>query len=331
MNTDWIDFLKSNHAVMTENSAITLPHYPQNEADFVTAVANLATITVSGQDAALFLQGQLTCNIDELTESNSFFSAFCNAKGRTISTLLVLKNAASFLIILPNELVETVITKLRMYILRADVQLSDTSDELCLIGLNTKQPKLLATNLPTSNFSVVNGSKIIIKFPSQVNRYLLISPYSQASALWAQLTQESQVFVAHSATWAYQDISAGIAWLTLETSETYIPQMLNIDKLGGISFNKGCYIGQEIVARTHYLGQAKRALFLAETNNTIIVDKHSYITAENQQQAKGKIISMQANDINCRMLIVMTSSDIELKNLRLNNSNQTGISIINFQ
>lgn len=330
MNTNWIDFLKSNHAITTENSAITLLHYPQDEANFVTAVANLATITVSGQDAAVFLQGQLTCNIDELTESNSFFSAFCNAKGQVISTLLVLKNAASFLIILPSELVKTVITKLRMYILRADVQLSDTSDELCLIGLNTKQPKLLAS-LPDSNFSVVNGSEIIVKFPSQTNRYLLISPYSQASTLWIQLTQERQVSIAHATTWAYQDISAGIAWLTLETSETYIPQMLNIDKLGGISFNKGCYTGQEIVARTHYLGQAKRALFLAEANNTTIVDKHRYITAENQQQVKGKIISTQVNDINCRMLVVMARSDIGLKNLRFNNSNQTGISIINFQ
>ena len=134
-----------------------------------------------------------------------------------------------------------------------------------------------------------------------------------------------------SNTWEYQDISAGIPWLTEDSSEEYIPQMLNIDKLGGISFNKGCYTGQEIIARTHYLGKAKRELFLAECNSIALQDNEPLIITNENGQAIGKVLSIQPGTQNYKMLIVIAVTEAKSENLMVNNSNQARINIIDFQ
>lgn len=331
MNADWINFLKSNNATFTENLEINFPKDPQVNGNSISAIAHLAVIKITGKDAAKFLQGQLTCNINELTEANSFFAAYCNAKGRTISTLLILKNEADFLLILPNELMEKVIKKLQMYILRSEVQLNNITDEFCMIGVTTNNHDLLPSP-PVTNFAVTNDSEIIIKFPSNNHRYLIISSASRSKSLWTQLLQNDDVSSINSNSWFYQDVSAGIPWLTETTSEEFIPQMLNIDKLGGISFNKGCYTGQEIIARTHYLGKAKRELFLAESefNDTTILNDDNLIITDEKGQSIGKVLSLQTNGLNTRILIVMPT-DAEIKNLILSNSNQAKISFIDFQ
>lgn len=330
MNIDWINFLKSNKATFTSASDIIFPENQQVKDTSIAAIANLAIIKVSGKDAGTFLQGQLTCNIKEITDSNSFFSAFCNAKGRTISTLLILKQADDFLIILPNSLVEKVIQKLRMYVLRSDVQLINASDELCLIGITTENHEI-SSIYPTTNFSVTNKSNIIIKFPANKNRYLFICSVANAKHVWTEFIQNNNASISNSQTWDYQDVSTGIPWLTEETSEEFIPQMLNIDKLGGISFNKGCYTGQEIVARTHYLGKAKRALFVAECDKNNFLNDDVLTVIDENNKSIGKVLSIQSNDIKCRFLIVLPTSEANSENLLINNLNPANISIIDFQ
>ncbi|MCF6251559.1 MAG: folate-binding protein [Methylococcaceae bacterium] len=329
MNIDWIDFLKSNNATFTDNSEILFSEDNPINSNSITAIAHLSIISISGKDASQFLQGQLSCNINKLTDSTSFFTAFSNAKGRTISSLLVLKQAENYILILPEELIEKVINKLRMYILRSEVKIKNITDELAIIGVTTNQDLLPIQ--PETNFSINNSSEITIKFPSKDNRFLIVSPVSQAKALWTQLTQNNNLTICNSTSWRYQDISAGIPWLTEATSEQYIPQMLNIDKLGGISFNKGCFTGQEIIARTHYLGKAKRALFLAECNSTALLDNDIQIIKDNNEQSTGKVLSLQSNGQTIRLLIVMPTADSELKNLIFNNSNQDKINLIDFQ
>jgi folate-binding protein YgfZ len=330
MNIDWIDFLKSNNATFIKNSVINFSESQPLTDNSITAIAHLAIIKVLGKDATQFLQGQLTCNVDELSESKSFFTAFCNAKGRTISTLLIIKTADAFLLILPKALAEKVIAKLQMYILRSDVQLHDSTNELCLIGISSTHSDLLPSS-PNTDFDVTNSKEIIVKFPSKNFRYLIISSMPQISILWNQLRQNHNLSINNSDSWIYQDISAGIPWLSEATSEQYIPQMLNIDKLGGISFTKGCYTGQEIIARTHYLGKAKRELFLAECNITAMLNVDTQIFSAESEQSIGKVLSIQANEQKYRLLIVISTTAAELKNLVLNNSNQEKIYIIDFQ
>jgi folate-binding protein YgfZ len=330
MNTNWIDFLKTYNATFTDNSEI---HYPQNQQDSsgtITAIADLAVIKVTGKDAVQFLQGQLTCNVNDITQSNSFFAAFCNAKGRTISTLLILKNADDFLLVLPNELAGKIISKLQMYILRSDVQLINVTDELCLMGI-TGNISDLFTHLPETNFAVTNNSEIFIKLPSNETRFLHISSVAIAKSLWTQLIQNDNFSMSNSGIWRYHDILAGIPWLTEDSSEEYIPQMLNIDKLGGISFDKGCYTGQEIIARTHYLGKTKRELFLAECEHITLQNSAPLIITNGNEQAIGKVLSIQSNNQSCKMLIIIPTSEANSENLMVNNSNQARIIIIDFQ
>lgn len=326
MNIDWINFLKS-HTVATTSEL--MPQLQNNNTDSISAPTHLAIIKITGADASQFLQGQLTCNINELSQSNGYFTAFCNAKGRVISTLLIIKVKETYLIVLPKELAAKVCNKLGLYILRSDVQLIDISDQFCVIGLITNNPELIP-NLPTTDFAVSNQSTIIIKIPGAPNRYLMINSVLEAQSNWTLLVNKACAF-SHEDIWKYHDISSGMAWLTNDSSEQYIPQMLNIDKLGGISFNKGCYTGQEIVARTHYLGKTKRELFLAEYNFTAMLDDNIQIISNRNDQSIGKVLNSQSDGKKTRLLIVIPTSDAELSDLKLDNVDQTKISIIEYQ
>ncbi|MCK5728313.1 MAG: folate-binding protein YgfZ [Methylococcales bacterium] len=244
MNPIWQDFLHSNRA--------TFANKPTTLTPALYAITKLGILSVTGADSTLFLQGQLSCDIKNLTTENSFFSAFCNAKGQVISTLLIVKQADGFLIVLPHSLLSKVQKKLQMYIMRSKVQLKEVSSELCLVGLSEEH----ATD---DNFSRQGD---LIKIPQ--SRYLMINS-AEAIINFCTKKLNEGLFFQKSDGWDYLDVSAGLAWLTPDSSEHYIPQMLNVEKWGGISFDKGCYTGQEVIARTHYLGKTKRELVVTDS------------------------------------------------------------------
>jgi folate-binding protein YgfZ len=222
--------------------------------------------------------------------------------------------------ILPAELLAPVKKRLQMYVLRSDVSLTDSSDQYCLIGLSHPAPQA------GSLFSTSQQGIISVNFSAAQSRYLVIAETDKAIALWSEQVDHQGFWPESSDYWRYLDILAGIPWLTTATSEEFIPQMLNLDQLGGISFDKGCYTGQEIVARTHYLGKAKRALFLAECDtpstpppNSIIIDDSAdaelaigkVLQAERCHTAHGHQAAL------CKMLIVLQISDNTTYNLKL--------------
>lgn len=299
--------------------------YAQNSlSTLFYRLTHLTVIEVSGEDASRFLQGQLTCNINELTESKATIAAYCNAKGRVISTLIVTKTQNGFLLIIPESLAETVRKKLQIYVLRAKVKLCLSTD-LKLYGVSGTE--ILATiTLPQDSFECSQNQNLVcIKMPSVEPRFLFV--VNTASSEDALLFRD----VNDAAEWRYQDISSGFPWFDDSQTEHYIPQMLNIDQLGGISFNKGCYTGQEIVARTHYLGKSKRQLNLAECNVSLPPDADlAILDAENQTKC-GDVVTIQTLGQNSRMLIVLQTVDDSPKNLILNNQDHTPINLIAFQ
>jgi hypothetical protein len=311
MNLTWQNFITSHPiSTMPDNNAL----YP---------VSYLSILKVSGNDAAQFLQGQLTCNVKELAENNSFFAGFCNAKGRVITTLLILKQADVFLLILPSVLLDKVKNKLQMYVLRSKVQLENVSDDYGLTGM-TCTPEIAGTLvLPEIIFARHNA---YLKLSP--THYLLINEVSESIKRWAELVNQG-FQVRNSNLGEYLDLNTGLAWLDTANSEEYIPQMLNLDKLGGISFTKGCYTGQEVVARTHYLGQVKRELFLAECAADVVFTAETKVLDETVQEV-GQILSFQQSDEVCKILVVMQTSAAEATQLRLNNAKQDKISIISF-
>ncbi len=331
MNQNWKNFLLSQHATFESDTDITFPAIVDDNDETIYPVAHLAVLTVSGKDAAKLLQGQVTCDVNELTDTKSCLGALCNPKGRAITTFLLIKTGDVFLVILPEELLETVKKRLQMYILRSAVTITDSSDQLCLIGLSTK--KMQAESL----FNTSQQDNITVNFSTTQNRYLVIADTDKAIALWSDRVDNLKFKPKNSDQWRYLDILSGIPWLTTETSEEFIPQMLNLDQLGGISYNKGCYTGQEIVARTHYLGKTKRALFLAECESTTLPAPNSAIidNSTDTEHSIGKVLLAQHAQITAKiaatavkMLIVLQVSDSDIYNLSLNDSHQTKITLL---
>jgi len=331
MNQNWKNFLLSQKATFESDTRITFPPNSAYNDKTLYPVAHLAVLTISGKDAAKLLQGQITCNVNDVTETRSSLGALCNPKGRAISTFLLVKTGDVFLMVLPEELLELVKKRLQMYVLRSDVTLTDSSGQHSLIGLY--HPEMQAEPL----FATTQEEIITVNLSVTQSRCLVIAEADKAIALWSDRVSSLRFQPENSDQWRYLDIISGIPWLTTETSEEFIPQMLNLDLLGGISFNKGCYTGQEIVARTHYLGKAKRALFLAECDTPITPEPNSTIIDDStgKAQAIGKVLLAQqprqthGNEGRlCKMLIVLQVSDSDTYSLKLQDNNQNKITLL---
>jgi len=331
MNQNWKNFLLSQNATFKSDTHITFPAMSDYNVKTIYPIAHLTVLTIGGKDAAKLLQGQITCNVNDVTGIKSSLGALCNPKGRAITTFLLIKTGDAFLMVLPEELLESVKKRLRMYILRSDVTLTDSSDQLCLIGLcypATETEPLFATT---------QNDLISVNLSATQNRQLVIAETDKAIALWSDRLGNQGFQPENSDQWRYLDILAGMPWLTTETSEEFIPQMLNLDILGGISFNKGCYTGQEIVARTHYLGKTKRAMFLAECDtpstplpNSIIIDDGT-----GTEHAVGKVLLAQRShaeheneESSCKLLIVLQVSDSDTYSLKLKDYNHNKITLL---
>ncbi len=323
MNQSWDHFLQSQNTQLSCDEEFSIQSSGTKHK--IYPLTHLAVLTLAGNDTAKLLQGQITCNINDISGNKSSLGALCNPKGRVITTFLLVKTPNTFLMVLPRELLDTAKTVLRKYILRADVKIIDESDNLCLVGL--AQP---ASKHSSTLFDTHQEDNIVISWSQSPPRSLIIAEPEQAISLWTNQVNQLGYLPASSIHWQYMDIISGVPWLSTKTSEEFIPQMLNLDKLGGISFTKGCYTGQEIIARTHYLGQAKREMFLAEANmysapepNTSILDY-----SQETKQTVGKVIQAVSQQGLCKMLVVLQVLDSNHNLLKLDNQNQDSITLL---
>ncbi len=327
MQQDWQNFLITQGAVFdTAMQAEFTPEPVSGRAVF--ALPQLAILAVRGTDAADFLQGQATCDIREVSATQGRFGAFCTPKGRVVCVFFIFKQETGYWLVLPRELLEKVQKRLAIYILRADVQLDDRSDALCLIGLQTGP--LSDLSLPGKTAAItVHDEVSILRMPNQPSRYIAIAPAGQAILFWKKMTQKYGFSATRTRDWQLLDLLAGIPWLDLQSSEQYIPQMLNLDRLNGISFNKGCYTGQEIIARTHYKGKSKRQMYLAKSDNQQPLHAGLNIITqdENQTSHAGQILSVWQDKPPARMLVILQQGYAKSENLRLDNSSQDKITL----
>lgn len=304
MHPDWTNYLQ------TLNFA---PHTPCDKQAILAPLTHLAVLSVTGKDATNFLQGQTTCDIKSLVDSEPRLGAYCNAKGRTISTFIITKQQDSFLLILPSDLLDTVRKKLQMYILRADVQLTDQSAQLCIVGLYNIELK---------------SQSNLYKYPQLDNGFMFISSPELTRTFCTELIQQQEITLLNENAWLGLDIQAGIPWLNKETTESFVPQMLNLDKLDAISFDKGCYTGQEIVARTHYLGKNKRAMYQASCVTEVSIAPGCEISDTTDTESQlGTVILAAKQHSTTQLLVVLKDQASDAKNLQLNNQNHDKITL----
>ena len=258
-------------------------------------LSHLGLLEISGADALSFLQGQVTNDVKLLTGTNAHYSAYCNPKGRMLALFLAFSHHNNQLgnhlhLQFNRKLLEPIMKRLKMYVMRSKVEIKDVSDSIIKIGLNGPQAASMLTPIfsktPTENYELVsldNGT--ILKLPS-VNgdaRFEIFTDTVKAPIIWDALKNSCKV--AEKPYWDWLDIQAGIPDIELKTQEQFVPQMLNLDILDAINFKKGCYTGQEIVARTHYLGNVKRRTYLAN------------IPTDKAPQAGDKVLDVTQNEI----------------------------------
>lgn len=222
------------------------------------------TLRVSGDDGQSFLQNLLSNDIRELDAPRAQYSSLNTPKGRALATMLVFRADDAWLLHLPRALCEPLRKKLSMYVLRAKVQIADVSDTVAALGLaGTEAQEIVRERfgeLPSLPLGIVRaGTSSAIRLGN--DRFMIIIAAQDAPALRQAL--EPRTRQAGSEYWDWLDIRAGIPSVLPATQEAFVPQMINFDLIGGINFKKGCYPGQEIVARMQYLGKPKRRMYLA--------------------------------------------------------------------
>ena len=272
----------------------------------IQLLENLSVIKISGADAAGFLQGQLTNDID-LLENSWQLTGFCNPKGRLLALLQLWRNQDEFYAMLASDLTEFVRQRLGMYVLRSKVVI-EACEELSVIACETTDDARLACPAMTGLIDQVTAdSGSHPQYASAEDHSHLLM--TQQGVLL--ITNESVTGVSSSAFWATRMIDAGIPQVVQATSELFIPQMLNLDKLQGISFSKGCYTGQEIVARMHYLGKLKQRMFVCklEAGGARPAPADKIFTAPAANSPSGTVVSV--NDNGDRVLAVLRLADLD--------------------
>ena len=298
MNSTWQNYLLEAGAIL--DSAGVLHFSPlQDEvaaaenSTILTDLSNFALIAASGVDSAAFLQGQLTNDINKISHERGQYSGYCSPKGRLLANFLVWQDGSDYFLQLPADIALSIQKRLSMFVLRAKVVLRDKSDDNVRLGVAGKNaeaaahqifPGGLADNLAVRS---TDGVTLIRLAPQ---RFEVIAPLHAAPVIWQKLAAHAQPVGHH--VWSWLNIQAGLPLISTATQDQFVPQMVNFELIGGVDFKKGCYTGQEIVARTQYLGKLKRRLYLADLqSNNAPVAGDALFSADLGEQASGMIVN----------------------------------------
>ncbi|RLA27014.1 MAG: hypothetical protein DRR11_18620 [Gammaproteobacteria bacterium] len=249
-------------------------------------------ITVSGADAAEFLQGQLTQDVNLLAEGQSMPAACCTPQGRVITTCRLISLNASIGMILPAEMAEPVVALFSKYRMRSDVQFDISGDEWEGIAIDRDaDAELLQSSglLPEANGTLVKNGIFAIRHASGDQFVELFGAQIDLQSLRPEFNAPLE-----KDAWYRALIRAGVPTISGENSEKYTPHMLNLDRLGAISFDKGCYTGQEVVARTEHLGSSKRRLmrYRCAAQSIEVGD-----SLEDGERQVGKVVNVSGEDL----------------------------------
>ncbi len=223
----------------------------------LSSLPHLGVIRAEGEDAAKFLHGQLTQDFSLLGLSEARLAAFCSAKGRMQASFIAFKRShTDILLVCSRDLLAPTLKRLSMFVLRSKVKLSDASAEMILCGLAGEAAQALAPGAHTPwSRNDLGPATLVHLYPADgTPRALWVAPAGTLLPTVPALNHED---------WLWGEVRSGVATLTQPIFEAFVPQMLNYESLGGVNFKKGCYPGQEVVARSQFRGTLKRRAYLA--------------------------------------------------------------------
>lgn len=283
MNSLWQDFLTEQKAQFDDTGAVSQFEFPELERVLIkhgpvmTSLAHQALVRVSGEEAQAFLQGQLSNDITQVNEEAAQFSSYNDPQGQVLALFLIFMHDGDYFLSFDGSLREPILKRLQMFVMRSKVTLEEISDSWVRFGfagqfadldiqrrLDTKIKKEFAS---TTSKEPGLESVRIIKVPGPFHRYELFAPAEQAIEAWSKLRSNGDV--TNSYDWRLLNIASGLAEVTSANSGKHIAQFLNLDKTQVINFKKGCFPGQEIIARLHYRGKAAKRMLRLHLDEVI--------------------------------------------------------------
>ena len=269
--SDWFALLKAHGATVADGAIVDFGD-PIGElaaaraGSIVAHLSHLGLLQFSGADAVAFLHGQVSSDIRGLGTTQGRYGGYCTPKGRLLANFLLWRDGEGVLMLLSRDVLSGVEKRLRMYVLRSKVTISDATEDFVVIGASGPAAPdtvtaALGTPAPATTFGLARteSGTVAIRIPG--DRFIVVANRAEAEGVWTQLAQALQPV--GIASWQWLEIVNGLPLVTAAIQDELVPQMANLELVGGVSFDKGCYPGQEIVARSQYLGQVKRRTFRA--------------------------------------------------------------------
>ena len=319
MNTTWTEFLTEQGAIF-ESAGI---HFDAPDAEVrllasgtvVVPLVHLGVVRSRGDDSAPFLHNLLSNDVKNLGPDAAQWTSFNSPKGRMLASILLWREPDAHLLAVSAEIQPALKKKLSMYVLRSKVKLTDASADTALIGIGGSHASgiLAAAGLAlpaTAMTQTVSGEARCIRLDD--NNLIVALPVADAPRTFATLVAAGAVR-AGTAAWQLAMIRAGIPLITAATQEEFVAQMINYDVIGGVNFQKGCYPGQEIVARTQYLGKLKKRMYRVHfTADAAPASGADLFTPEFGEQSAGKLVNVvRAPDGGFEALAVLQTSSVD--------------------
>ncbi len=288
-----------------------------NPTNLFVPLTDQSLIRASGEEAAQFLHNLLTNDINHVTPEGARHAALCTAKGRMIASFLIWREGADYILQLSADILPGIIKKLSMYILRSKVKLTDLSAERTLIGVTTSdgpQAEALFGKLAPMITAPFEGGTVI---RLDAWRFVVAVPNAAVTAVQAKLTSLGRR--ADLAAWHLAEIAAGIPRIVAATQEAFTPQMVNYEHaaVGGVSFQKGCYPGQEVVARTHYLGKVKRRMYRVKLDQEFAPGTDVFTPEAGDQHCGAVVLTAPSPNSGFESLLVVQSSGAESNDIHV--------------
>lgn len=336
--TSWNDFLAGEGAIFDDPASIRFADAHAEaalaaEATLLCPLPHLAALRASGADAGSFLQNLLSNEVQQLAADAAVWNSFNTAKGRMIASLLLWpESAEDFVLVAAADLAAVLHKRLSMYILRSKVKLATLDDETVFLGLSGNDGRQIlqrsGVKLPDTAMTQVEHDGV--RCVSIHDKLFLLAASSAAAApLFARLQQAGAVKAGNDC-WQLAMIRAGLPLVSAATQEEFVAQMLNFELIGGVSFKKGCYPGQEIVARSHYLGKVKRRMYrLALPAGSAPARGDEIFAPDTGAQSTGKLVNVAAAAEGAfEALAVLRSSSAEAGILHLRSTDGPALQVL---
>lgn len=284
---EWLDFLARSGPVGAEC---------EPTADLMADLSHFGLIEVRGEEAGKFLGSLLTGDVRLVSPTLGQFTSWCDGKGRIQATFWLFMRDGAYYLLLPEELLPGVIARLKMFLLRTKASIADAGAALVRIGLSgagIADALGLALPVQRGETATLGDCTLVALGDGPQTRWLAVGSAEAVSVLWEKL--KAAAVPASAGTWALLDILAGIPQVAPETAGEFIPQMLDLEALGGLSYKKGCYPGQEVIARLHYRGQLKRKAYLAHASAPEIPAPGTKLYRPGFEESVGLVVSAARN------------------------------------